>query len=462
MVTDRHYPFPEIMPDEGPEWEVLESRAHPQTDQHRKVMLVPLGDSDVEANVRGHELCHVRHSPKQPHYKRYGVEKTIVQAVEDLRMHMITSKVVPRAQWRAGLMTEAQRNHVVRQLAHGPTGEPNPEYVPDLRAMTLALTSIQGSYDAREVRSDLMEIASESPTKKKTIRLAIKLAEYAHEHMRERLRGKPSFRRTVKVAKWLEESLFLASPHRKKKERLRKKMPAHGFGNPDEGVARDRVEEFVGRGLGARDKHKVPWGRMNLIKAPMPLRLPPLKMSRKKRCSEEGILPLHMHRMCMDQKVFVQLRRQAGGTLLLDCSGSMGFSEEEIREVVDLLPMATIALYGGRNDDGDVLIVAEKGRRAMAEDICSPGGANVIDGPALDWLAAQKSPRIWISDGQVTGIGDSQGWGNVRECATTVQRNNIAMYRSMGEALEVLRGKMRNHRSIKSLRGKVIARMRDE
>jgi hypothetical protein len=31
---------------------------------------------------------------------------------------------------------------------------------------------------------------------------------------------------------------------------------------------------------------------------------------------------------------------------------------------------------------------------------------NVVDGPALRWLARQPEPRIWISDGHVTGIAD--------------------------------------------------------
>jgi hypothetical protein len=31
---------------------------------------------------------------------------------------------------------------------------------------------------------------------------------------------------------------------------------------------------------------------------------------------------------------------------------------------------------------------------------------NVVDGPALQWLSQQKAPRVWVSDGDVTGLGD--------------------------------------------------------
>ena len=30
----------------------------------------------------------------------------------------------------------------------------------------------------------------------------------------------------------------------------------------------------------------------------------------------------------------------------------------------------------------------------------------MVDGPALRWLARQDRPRIWVSDGVVTGVGD--------------------------------------------------------
>ena len=34
---------------------------------------------------------------------------------------------------------------------------------------------------------------------------------------------------------------------------------------------------------------------------------------------------------------------------------------------------------------------------------------NVVDGPALHWLSQQKSPRVWVSDGEVTGVNDRTG-----------------------------------------------------
>ena len=44
---------------------------------------------------------------------------------------------------------------------------------------------------------------------------------------------------------------------------------------------------------------------------------------------------------------------------------------------------------------------------ASSSDIgATLGRGNIVDGPALRWLAQQPEPRIWISDGQVTGTHD--------------------------------------------------------
>ena len=58
--------------------------------------------------------------------------------------------------------------------------------------------------------------------------------------------------------------------------------------------------------------------------------------------------------------------------MMIDCSGSMGFSREDIEEIINLLPASWIAGYVGYNAtkyevdgkpyDGEVRIIADKGR----------------------------------------------------------------------------------------------------
>ena len=51
-------------------------------------------------------------------------------------------------------------------------------------------------------------------------------------------------------------------------------------------------------------------------------------------------------------------------------------------------------------------VVAAEGKVAEPSTNLHPGGGgNVIDVPALEWLGAQRGPRVWLSDGQAIGIG---------------------------------------------------------
>ena len=88
-------------------------------------------------------------------------------------------------------------------------------------------------------------------------------------------------------------------------------------------------------------------------------------------------------------------------------SGSMCFGPAELQRITAAAPLATVAIYAGRGASGTLSIVAARGRMASSSDIgTNLGRGNVVDGPALRWLAQQPEPRIWISDGQVTGTHD--------------------------------------------------------
>lgn len=117
-------------------------------------------------------------------------------------------------------------------------------------------------------------------------------------------------------------------------------------------------------------------------------------------------------------------RRDAGEplTVLVDCSGSMAWEVADLLALLALVPRATVALYSGGEcecdgvDHGEVgcgrlVIVADRGRRARVDDVVSalhdfPGG-NVIDGPALQWLAARPGVRLNVGDGRVGTMADS-------------------------------------------------------
>ena len=131
-----------------------------------------------------------------------------------------------------------------------------------------------------------------------------------------------------------------------------------------------------------------------------------------KKNSDIGVVPKNMHRMTTDKKVFSSKRVVAGGSMMIDCSGSMYWSYEDIKEIIELLPASIIAGYEGYNQiidgkDGIIRIFADKGKLDTRE-ISQAGryGCNSVDLDALKWLAKQHEPRIWVSDQAVVGVND--------------------------------------------------------
>lgn len=118
------------------------------------------------------------------------------------------------------------------------------------------------------------------------------------------------------------------------------------------------------------------------------------------------------------------------GVILIDASGSMHLEPQQLVELATTVPYGIIAAYEAGFRHGKLVILASHGRVASPESLShyldNRDGGNVIDGPALDWLGAQKgSPKIWVCDGAVTGIGDYTHHNLTIDAETKVRRYNI-------------------------------------
>lgn len=196
------------------------------------------------------------------------------------------------------------------------------------------------------------------------------------------------------------------------------------------------------------------WGEMWVIKFQMDRTLPARLLSPTPIFSERGQLPRAMHRFAIDKQIFTTKVRAAGGSVLIDCSGSMHLTNDEIHEIINLIPAGIVALYSGSSDKGWLRIVAQNGRCVERHvdlrqgpiwesyddsAIASYGGGNIIDGPALEWLAKQDPTRIWVSDGLVTGLADCRTSANEQHVNQLCRRNRIIRVENNTEALEALR-----------------------
>lgn len=157
------------------------------------------------------------------------------------------------------------------------------------------------------------------------------------------------------------------------------------------------------------------WGPMHVVLAPLSRNFR-AHVRRKGVASPDGPIPKFFQRWFADKMLFERKGRRRGGTLLIDASGSMGWAWESTRELIEAAPAMTIAIYSSHLDHlyngtkGILTIIARDGKLVTKGwDKIGDGGhgnGNVVDGPALAWLARQPRPRVWLSDGDVTGVKD--------------------------------------------------------
>jgi len=112
-----------------------------------------------------------------------------------------------------------------------------------------------------------------------------------------------------------------------------------------------------------------------------------------------------MFRLVTDGKIFSRPRERFGSAVI-DASYSVSWTEEELRSLLELEGIETIAIYGLRNPYGYRLhVIAEKGYRVADKMLHTlllhQGHGNcALEKGIAAWFSRQPGPRTWITDGQ--------------------------------------------------------------
>jgi hypothetical protein len=185
-------------------------------------------------------------------------------------------------------------------------------------------------------------------------------------------------------------------------------------------------------------------GRLTIRTLPLPVRLHRRGGMRGWRPGAEGSVVRHPNRWATDRAIFRCRARAGRATVLVDASGSMPIAAGDLDRFLIEAPVgARVAVYAGHHDAGELRIVAAGGRRAEAENLGGFGRGNIVDLPALEWLARQRRPRLWVSDGGVTGVGDRACAKLSARCAAVQRRARIRRVSSLEEAARLLAGERR-------------------
>lgn len=171
------------------------------------------------------------------------------------------------------------------------------------------------------------------------------------------------------------------------------------------------------------------------------------KLGRRTVYTNEGKYPRNIGRLVTDpeRRIFTRKTRSLGAVVVMDCSGSMALSDDDLELLMKSSAGATVLCYSTGNeaspDEPNAWIVARKGRkvRRLPE---FPGG-NGCDGPALRYGAMLRSnssqPVIWVSDGHVTGLEDRHRDELRKECNQIVKHYGMHHVRTVGSAVALMK-----------------------
>jgi hypothetical protein len=433
MIHGRHArPFPEAIPGKrGEQWDIrLTDQLLGMTDMAGHRMTVPTGLRRRAFSVRLQQLAHAAQSPIGKLVdlaKKNEVNPEDLALAEEARINfgIVRNPNIDREHRRyyaQGILDEDQKARYQRQTLADAAVDKY-KTIGDLLRLTIGTMGTQDSVffldQLREAIGDDVLMAGHIDT---LLGKARRLME-----ARNKKSGFPPFPRAVDLARMMTDFRSLLGDEEAKDEDKR-----HGdeFKDTtdlerDEMITTDDMREKLERH--SRTKKKVgfeynegTWGKMRIQEPELVSDYQIKRRLRKLVSTETGVAPGRLERILQDERVFYDLRRVKCGTVLIDASGSMGVTPEDVYKLVLDAPAVTVAYYSGDYGGGDLVIVAKDGKLAekWAFEKWHHGG-NIVDGPALQWLASQKGPRIWVSDGQVTGVSDAQH-GNLREQALKI------------------------------------------
>lgn len=207
-------------------------------------------------------------------------------------------------------------------------------------------------------------------------------------------------------------------------------------------------------------------GTLIEIKPALTMTLRPPKLATGRRATDTGSIPANMARFACDSRIFRSTKPGRDGVaVLIDGSGSLALSEKNIRDILDETPASVIGLYYGASGShpdvakrgktfGELVIVANGKRRVPSLEPWSRlqrgMGNNIVDLPALEWLARRKERRkLWISDGLVTGNGNRELRPEyLREIARVIRGGKIVRVASFADLREHAAELLNVHREV--------------
>ena len=446
--------------DEHGKWDVSECeprRGIPATSIIAKQMRVPVGDNEMERCIRAHEMMHAKVSPAKDWdawINRKIASKRALEVCEELRVNLL-------CQW-AGF-------DMMSHLSDG--GETaDGERIAINGTWADAVYSTIACAGTASQKKFLTGIRRHNRVWGKALLSIAKRAIKEMEKNRHKLASTDidmrmnlapaGFSYTERLAEWVDRIAKMDAPDTKEEKEEEKESSKSdketssrsnsSQGNEDRPVDKandNEEEEFLERlkSIPPQMSKGTPyWGELVIERLPMPKQTRG-NIGKKRVASNIGKSPRRLHRYLTDpeKRIFDKTSHGMGGVVVIDASGSMNLTSEEVRLLVEASPGATVIAYSMLGEgQPNAWVLADRGR--MVEEMPSGiGNGNGVDFPAIEWAVNHrqrpKSPVIWVTDGGV--CGPHQGFNNIlaNQCIEFCKKKNITVLPTVEYAIQELR-----------------------
>ena len=442
-------------------------RGEPYTNLIDREMKVPTHDTDLARVIRAHELMHAKVSPAEswPAWvdRKVATQKAMT-VVEELRVNLLCQKAgfdVKGNLTDGGETADGERCAATQDWA----GAVHMAIATAGTASNKAFLNGVRRHDRRwgEILADISKRAVREMEK------AYKTGSLASTDVHAQTKLAPlGFSHTERIAEWVDRLASVVpeqptesgnaggagaegeSPAPVKRGRGRPRKDHGGAhsnagANSTNGSATGRPYPNItpSESMGA---YAPEWGKLVIERCAMPKHTKG-NIGKTRTASNIGRSPRRIHRLLTDpeKRVFDKVKRGVGGVVIIDGSGSMSFTHDQIRKIVESAPGATVAVYTDR-DHGkgatNMWVVADKGR--MVSELPDVfGHGNGVDFPAIEWAVANRqssrSPIVWVTDGGVCPPMGGYTDLLAMQCINYCKKNKIVVVPYVEEAVTELK-----------------------
>lgn len=170
-------------------------------------------------------------------------------------------------------------------------------------------------------------------------------------------------------------------------------------------------------------------------------------LGKKRTAMTYGRNPRRIARLYSDpqRRIFDHERRNKGGIVLIDGSGSMALNRGQVIEILKVAPGATVAIYSDMDQGAgrpNIHILAKNGKCVEEKNMPDFGSGNGVDLPALEWAISQrkhKEPVVWVTDGGVCSTHGGHTQPLVLQCIKTAKRHKVICVDHVDSAIKAIK-----------------------